>query len=77
MWFREAHNGSMGIFQQRPEEPTEWAGLPADPWEPRAPAELLPDPIATEIVLPGVDVQIQSIAIPLNPEPVALDSGDD
>lgn len=32
----------MGIFQQRPEEPTEWAGLPAEPWEPDPAETLLP-----------------------------------
>lgn len=32
----------MGIFQSRPEEPIEWAGLPAEPWEPREPTEVLP-----------------------------------
>lgn len=32
----------MGIFQSRPEEPSEWAGLPAEPWEPRVPGEVLP-----------------------------------
>jgi len=31
----------MGLFQQRPEEPSEWGGLPAEPWEPRAPTEML------------------------------------
>lgn len=31
----------MGIFQSRPEDPAEWAGLPAEPWEPRAPGEVL------------------------------------
>lgn len=40
----------MGIFQSRPEDPAEWAGLPAEPWEPRAPGEVLP-PAA-----PSVDV---------------------
>ncbi len=39
-----AHNGRMGLFQQRPEEPSEWAGLPAEPWKPRGPAELLEEP---------------------------------
>lgn len=37
-----AHNGDMGIFQSRPEEPDEWAGLPAEPWQPRVPGEVLP-----------------------------------
>ncbi len=32
----------MGIFQSRPEEPDEWAGLPSEPWEPRVPGEVLP-----------------------------------
>lgn len=39
---RKAHNRRMGIFQSRPEEPAEWAGLPAEPWEPREPTEVLP-----------------------------------
>lgn len=32
----------MGIFQSRPEEPEEWAGLPAEPWAPPVPGEVLP-----------------------------------
>jgi len=35
----------MGIFQSRPEEPGEWAGLPAEPWQPRVPGEVLPPPV--------------------------------
>lgn len=35
----------MGIFQSRPEEPTEWAGLPAEEREPREPTEVLPPPV--------------------------------
>jgi len=38
----KAHNGHMGVFQSRPEEPNEWAGLPSEPWEPRVPGEILP-----------------------------------
>lgn len=33
----------MGLFVQRPEEPTEWAGLPGEPLRSHTPAELLPD----------------------------------
>ncbi|MCJ1706726.1 hypothetical protein [Microbacterium sp. VKM Ac-2923] len=33
----------MGLFVQRPEEPSEWAGLPGEPARPRTRAELLPD----------------------------------
>ena len=35
----------MGTFQSRPEEPTEWGGLPSEPWEPREPVEILPPPV--------------------------------
>lgn len=31
----------MGILQSRPEEPDEWAGLPAEPAEPGLPGEVL------------------------------------
>lgn len=44
----------MGLFQQRPEEPTEWGGLPSEPWEPREPSEVLPaDAAAFELPLFG------------------------
>lgn len=35
----------MGIFQSRPEDQDEWGGLPAEPWEPRQPTEVLPPPV--------------------------------
>lgn len=37
----DAHNGDMGIFQRSPEEPDDWAGLPAEPWQ-ATPGEVLP-----------------------------------
>jgi hypothetical protein len=42
----------MGIFQSRPEEPDEWAGLPAEPWEPRVPGEVLP-PVSDDLGVLG------------------------
>ncbi|SDQ12629.1 hypothetical protein [Microbacterium sp. cf332] len=36
----------MGLFMQRPEEPSEWAGLPSEPLRPKSGAELLPDEVA-------------------------------
>ncbi|MDR6166232.1 hypothetical protein QE367_000436 [Microbacterium paludicola] len=33
----------MGLFMQRPEEPSEWAGLPSEPVRRKSNAELLPD----------------------------------
>lgn len=54
---------------QRPEEPSEWAGLPGEPLRPRSPAEVLPDdgPVdAASAGLLGVgDVPFSSISVPL------------
>lgn len=33
----------MGLFQHRPEEPTEWAGLPSEPLDDESVAERLPE----------------------------------
>lgn len=43
----------MGIFQSRPEEPSEWAGLPAEPWQPPVPGEVLPPNIDAFDLLGG------------------------
>lgn len=57
----------MGIFQQRPEEPTEWAGLPAEPWEPVSPAARLDEQPPAEIPLLGPIPRLETIAIALEP----------
>ncbi|WP_299087040.1 hypothetical protein [uncultured Microbacterium sp.] len=48
----------MGIFQSRPEEPTEWGGLPSEPWEPREAAEILPPPVDDLGILGAAGVAI-------------------
>jgi len=58
----------MGIFATRPEEPFEWAGIPSEPARPDSEAERLD---ATADVL-GVDVgPVESIVIPIAPEPAS------
>lgn len=52
----------MGILQSRPEEPDEWAGLPAEPWMPRVPGEVLPPPVDDLGVLGTTGV---SVSIPM------------
>lgn len=52
----------MGLFQQRPEEPTEWGGLPAEPWEPGGPAETLAETSTFDIPLFGEIPRRESIA---------------
>ncbi|KQR25045.1 hypothetical protein [Microbacterium sp. Leaf151] len=67
----------MGLFVQRPEEPSEWAGLPGEPARPRTKAELLPDddrPIASPTGLLGIgNDSTTSIAIPLGHSVEAAD----
>lgn len=69
----------MGLFVQRPEEPSEWAGLPGEPVRPRTKAELLPDedqPAASPTGLLGLaDASTTSIAIPLG-DPAETADGD-
>lgn len=51
------------MFTQRPEDPTEWAGLPSEPLEPRPLADRLPDVPPPPLLGTGGT----SIAIPLPP----------
>ncbi|MCW2164786.1 hypothetical protein B0I12_001921 [Microbacterium hydrothermale] len=59
----------MGLFVQRPEEPSEWAGLPGEPVRARTAAEMLPDddqPDASPAALLGlVDGSVASIEVPI------------
>ncbi|MDQ1083954.1 MULTISPECIES: hypothetical protein [Microbacterium] len=67
----------MGLFVQRPEEPSEWAGLPGEPLRARTSAELLPDdePTATPTGLLGlVASSTTSVEIPLDGEAPTSDS---
>jgi len=56
---------------QRPEEPSEWAGLPGEPLRPRSPAEMLPDDepvdVASNALLGVGESHLSSIAIPVVP----------
>lgn len=64
----------MGLFSPRPEEPTEWAGLPSEPLEARSPA----DRLATDASLDALGLLAGSgvASIPLEvppPEPASED----
>lgn len=59
----------MGLFTQRPEDPSEWAGLPSEPHRPRSDAELLPD--APPVADPGAAVFGSATGIASIPIPVA------
>lgn len=70
----------MGLFQQMPEDPEEWAGLPSEPLRPTSDAETLTDAgavgdIGLELLTPGLPggthaEQITSIVIPVDPAAV-------
>ncbi|MFV0375331.1 hypothetical protein [Microbacterium sp.] len=56
----------MGLFTHRPEEPTEWAGLPAEPERPETEAERLRDatsPALSDLLGAGALGSIE-IAVP-------------
>ena len=64
----------MGLFSQRPEEPTEWAGLPSEPARAESSAERLPD--AAPVDLGGLGSiglpefgggTVEAIVIPVTP----------
>lgn len=64
----------MGLFQHRPEEPTEWGGLPSEPWEPREPAERLGDAPPIDIDLFGEGVHGATVSFTLaDVEPMSPD----
>jgi hypothetical protein len=73
----------MGLFQQRPEEPTQWAGIPSDPARAESTAERLPNvaPIrAGDDLFPGDATA--SISITVDPvteavSPAVADEGND
>ncbi|WZH36120.1 MAG: hypothetical protein PIR02_15325 [Microbacterium enclense] len=60
----------MGLFVQRPEEPSEWAGLPGEPRRPQSRAEVLPEDDGLESspagLLGAAEGRLSSIAIPLD-----------
>jgi len=52
----------MGLFQHKPEDPTEWAGLPSEPLEPLSAAERLDDGPKADALTLG---DATSLTIPL------------
>jgi hypothetical protein len=61
----------MGLFSQRPEEPTEWAGLPSEPARVESSADRLPEAAPVDLGDLGVAALggggVEAIVIPLTP----------
>lgn len=66
----------MGLFQHRPEDPVEWAGLPSEPLRDESAAERLNDVIRVDLDRVDLDAgaPVQSVVIPL---PTVDDAGDE
>ncbi|MBS1697796.1 MAG: hypothetical protein JST25_05255 [Actinobacteria bacterium] len=56
----------MGMFTQKPEEPSPWAALPGEPLD-RDETDLLPAPPSADPLGLGPTTSAASIAIPLPP----------
>lgn len=57
----------MGLFSTRPEEPTEWAGLPSEPARDRSEAESLAAQTESADSLALLGSTVESIVIPVTP----------
>ncbi len=55
----------MGQFSTRPEEPTEWAGLPSEPARIRPAAESLDTPVESAASLTLWGSEIASVTVPI------------
>ncbi|MFT4219854.1 MAG: hypothetical protein QM611_04990 [Microbacterium sp.] len=67
----------MGLFTERPEEPTEWAGLPSEPARPQTQAERLEDAApAVDALGIATGARIASIAIPVEIDVAGAADGD-
>jgi hypothetical protein len=61
----------MGQFSTRPEEPTEWAGLPSEPARVRPRAESLDSPVESAASLTLWGSEIASVTVPIPTAPAA------
>ena len=59
----------MGLFQHRPEDPVEWAGLPSEPLRDPSAAERLNDEVHVDLDRIDIDgaAEVHSVVIPLPP----------
>lgn len=74
----------MGLFQHRPEEPTEWGGLPSEPVDPLRQEEQLMTQPGLDIPLFGpvpardtVTFTLTASDLPASPGDASADGGDD
>lgn len=66
----------MGLFTPRPEEPTEWAGLPSEPLEPRSPADRLPTEESVDVLGLVTGAGVASVSLDVGPGAVQAQPDD-
>ncbi|MFG6474975.1 hypothetical protein ACFXP7_01145 [Microbacterium sp. P06] len=66
----------MGLFASKPEDPTEWAGLPSEPLRERTEADLLDDPPVAAGILGDTPPGVAWIEIPVVPPADGEPAGD-
>ncbi|WDH79069.1 hypothetical protein PTQ19_01105 [Microbacterium esteraromaticum] len=63
----------MGMFTQKPQEPSAWAALPGEPLEPNDTTERLDE--APPVDLLGIDLGTTHVTVPITVTPTADEAG--
>ena len=67
----------MGLFTQKPQEPSAWAALPGEPLDDANPTERLDDAPSLDLMDVGLSAQYSTIVFPVTPPaPEAADAED-
>ncbi|MGW9627166.1 hypothetical protein [Microbacterium sp. NPDC055521] len=67
----------MGLFTQKPQEPSAWAALPGEPLDETNPIEQLDDARSLDLMDVGLSAQYSTIVFPVTaPAPEAADTSD-
>lgn len=66
----------MGLFTQKPQEPSAWAALPGEPLDDDNPANRLADPPPTDLLDLGVGGQSVTVTVAITAEPAEADAAD-
>lgn len=67
----------MGLFTQKPQEPSAWAALPGEPLDETSPTERLDEAPSLDLMDVGLSSQYSTIVFPVKaPSPEATDVAD-
>jgi hypothetical protein len=67
----------MGLFTQKPQEPSAWAALPGEPLDETNPSERLDDAPSLDLMDVGLSAQYSTIVFPVKaPAPEAAEAAE-